>query len=174
MANIKKLVEINNYWLTEFDHLEEDYPTCFVCGEEHGLELCHLIPKAKGGSNDPSNIVLLCRRCHSEAPNITIPEIMLKWIHEETSKYELLTHMKNKDLTTKIEYILTIYNRITKLFYNIQVSDVLQFIEAKVKKDVVSVPYFHEANRNTFILYYKYLSEYDKLEEDFSNYLYSK
>lgn len=33
-----------------------------------------------GGEDKPSNIVLLCSRCHSEGPNVTDPEIMWDWI----------------------------------------------------------------------------------------------
>lgn len=34
----------------------------------------------KGGEDAPSNIVLLCKRCHVDGPNVTDPEIMWDWI----------------------------------------------------------------------------------------------
>lgn len=45
-----------------------------------GLERCHLTPRAKGGSEHPSNIVLLCPDCHLAAPDCLDPEIMLRWV----------------------------------------------------------------------------------------------
>ena len=67
-----KRIEINNYWLGRFWRLEEDYPTCFVCGTDKKLERCHLIPRALGGSDNIDNLVLLCQVHHKQAPNLSI------------------------------------------------------------------------------------------------------
>lgn len=37
---------------------------CLLCGCAESLEYDHIIPMAKGGSNDPSNGQLLCANCH--------------------------------------------------------------------------------------------------------------
>lgn len=175
MATKKELILINNYWLSEFDHLEKDYPTCFVCGKETHLQLCHLIPNKQGGSKDLSNIVLLCSRCHSDSPNTVIPQIMLDWIHEEALKYEQISHIKYDDILTKFKYLYTIYTRLKNTFGNVKnITDILPFITTKLHNDVLFVPQFYEANRNTFNLYYKYLSEYNNLEEDYLHYLLNK
>ena len=172
MASKKELILINNYWLKEFDYLEEDYPTCFVCGKETNLQLCHLIPDKLGGPKQPDNIVLLCTRCHSKAPNIAIPQIMINWIHEETVKYNLITHMKWDDMFIKVEYLYSMFTRLQQTFSNIKnITDIFPFVESKLHKDVLCVPQFFEANNSTFTLYYKYLSEYDKLEEDYLHFL---
>ena len=42
--------------------------------------MCPIIPKALGGTDEPSNLVLLCSRCHLEAPEENDPEAMWKWI----------------------------------------------------------------------------------------------
>lgn len=34
-----------------------------------------------------SNLVLLCRRCHIENPNVTNPEIMWDWIHAHAAPF---------------------------------------------------------------------------------------
>lgn len=39
---------------------------CLACGEETQLTADHVIPLAKGGSNDISNIQPLCRSCNSK------------------------------------------------------------------------------------------------------------
>jgi hypothetical protein len=71
-------------------------PSCFACGwmaadadaepvlwrvwDEAFLERCHLVPHALGGPDSPDNLVLLCGRCHSDAPNVGNVEYMLRWI----------------------------------------------------------------------------------------------
>ncbi|GLZ62859.1 HNH endonuclease [Micromonospora sp. NBRC 107095] len=44
------------------------------------LDRAHLKPHSLGGSNDPSNIVLLCRTCHRDAPDWDDPAEMLAWV----------------------------------------------------------------------------------------------
>ena len=53
---------------------------CWRCGCEKNLQRCHIIPYPLGGKDVPSNIVLLCSRCHAEGPNVTDSEIMWDWI----------------------------------------------------------------------------------------------
>lgn len=53
---------------------------CWRCGYKKDLERCHIIPDSLGGKDEPSNLVLLCKRCHAEGPNVTDPEIMWDWI----------------------------------------------------------------------------------------------
>jgi 5-methylcytosine-specific restriction endonuclease McrA len=46
---------------------ERDGYKCASCGIEISLgmgDLHHVIPKNKGGSNDPSNLITLCRNCN--------------------------------------------------------------------------------------------------------------
>lgn len=48
--------------------LERDGYTCQYCGRkapEVALEVDHIIPVAKGGSNKPSNLITACRECNS-------------------------------------------------------------------------------------------------------------
>jgi len=37
---------------------------CYICGEKNFIQRHHIIPRAKGGSDDPSNIIRLCPNCH--------------------------------------------------------------------------------------------------------------
>lgn len=71
-------------------------PSCFACGwmatdpdlepvlwdvwNKAMLQRCHLVPRALGGADTPSNLVLLCARCHREAPDVGHGEYMLRWI----------------------------------------------------------------------------------------------
>lgn len=53
---------------------------CWRCGCEKNLERCHIVPDSLGGEDDPSNIVLLCKRCHIDGPNVKDSEVMWDWI----------------------------------------------------------------------------------------------
>jgi len=44
--------------------LERD-PICKKCGEEPSNTVDHLTTKARGGTDDESNLRGMCRRCHS-------------------------------------------------------------------------------------------------------------
>ena len=73
-------------------------PGCWVCGFYHGrkydikrsdpsgdeilrcwdripLQRCHIVGRGLGGSDDASNLFLLCRECHDRMPNTNVPEI---------------------------------------------------------------------------------------------------
>ncbi len=54
----------------------EAHERCWRCGCEKSLERCYIIPASLGGKDEPANLVLLCKRCHLDNPNITDPEIM--------------------------------------------------------------------------------------------------
>jgi|14BtaG_2_1085337.scaffolds.fasta_scaffold45255_2 5-methylcytosine-specific restriction endonuclease McrA len=44
------------------------------------LERCHIVPKMLGGSNDCSNLVLLCKHCHKQSPDVKKAKFIQKWI----------------------------------------------------------------------------------------------
>lgn len=44
--------------------LLRDQRHCQVCGKEHSGQVHHVIPRSKGGTNDLSNLMTLCGRCH--------------------------------------------------------------------------------------------------------------
>jgi 5-methylcytosine-specific restriction enzyme A len=43
--------------------LERDGYVCTSCGQP-ATQVDHIVSKHKGGSDDPSNLASLCRRCH--------------------------------------------------------------------------------------------------------------
>jgi len=53
---------------------------CWRCGFKCKLYRCHIIPDSLGGLARASNLVLLCRRCHREAPNVADPRFMWIWL----------------------------------------------------------------------------------------------
>lgn len=86
-ASIKTIIaQAVDYWSKRIDECElsvdwsEAHTHCWRCGCEKNLERCHIIPDSLGGEDAPHNIVLLCKRCHADGPNVTDPEIMWDWI----------------------------------------------------------------------------------------------
>lgn len=53
---------------------------CWRCGCESRLQKCHIVPNSLNGSDQPSNLILLCARCHKEAPNSKNENFMWDWI----------------------------------------------------------------------------------------------
>jgi len=47
---------------------------CHYCDEEIASEMDHVVPRSRGGSNDPSNLVLVCAKCNQEKSNRTPEE----------------------------------------------------------------------------------------------------
>ena len=79
----KQIVE---YWNSKVNELDitvdwcEAEKCCWRCGIETSLQRAHIIPDSLGGKDEPANLILLCGRCHGEAPNVTDPEIMWDWL----------------------------------------------------------------------------------------------
>ena len=85
--NIKTTIEeIVDYW-SEYENeselsvdFDEANKRCWRCGHKRKLERCHIVPASRGGEDTPSNLVLLCKDCHKENPNVTDSEIMWDWL----------------------------------------------------------------------------------------------
>ena len=69
---------------------------CWRCSKESkSIEKCHIVPHSLGGSNEPSNFVLLCKRCHREAPNVNDSRGMWDWlISTSTTFYDSFFGMR--------------------------------------------------------------------------------
>lgn len=81
-----KIEDIVDYWARRQDEsgLSVDWAEadhrCWRCGCKKHLQRCHIIPDSLGGKDEASNLVLLCKRCHADGPNVDDPEIMWDWI----------------------------------------------------------------------------------------------
>ena len=78
--------EIVAYWSSHVyemglavDWAEADH-RCWRCAYQSKLQQCHIVPASRSGVLTPSNLVLLCDRCHKDAPNSTDPRFMWMWI----------------------------------------------------------------------------------------------
>lgn len=78
--------EILKYWAAKEDECGlgvdwgEAHERCWRCGYKTSLQRCHIMPDSLGGPDHPSNLVLLCSRCHREAPNHINPKYMWVWL----------------------------------------------------------------------------------------------
>lgn len=63
--------EIREYLLEKFNR------TCVYCGKKNiPLEIDHVIPKSRGGSNRVSNLTLACHNCNQIKGNLSIEEFL--------------------------------------------------------------------------------------------------
>ncbi len=85
--------EVVEYWFLHQDECglsvdwDEAEKLCWRCAQERLLQRCHIIPRALGGSEEPSNLVLLCGQCHAEAPNVADPEFMWVWLRAHAASF---------------------------------------------------------------------------------------
>lgn len=47
------------------------------------LQKCHIFAKQYGGNDEPSNLFLLCRKCHEESPDTMNPKHFYSWIYNK-------------------------------------------------------------------------------------------
>ena len=66
--------------------LEDEGTRCYACGcpTKH-LQRCHIVPKSAGGSNENSNIFLMCEPCHSDNPDTVYPEFFFLYVKNRES-----------------------------------------------------------------------------------------
>lgn len=48
---------------------------CLICGSKENLEIHHIVPISKGGTNEIENLAILCRKCNREIRNTILPII---------------------------------------------------------------------------------------------------
>jgi hypothetical protein len=82
-------------------------PSCWACGFHYGtrydikrsdaswreilrgwdkipLQRCHIVSTSLGGSDEASNLFLMCRECHDQSPNTNITAIFFEWAREQS------------------------------------------------------------------------------------------
>ncbi|MFE7113926.1 HNH endonuclease [Streptomyces sp. NPDC057654] len=45
--------------------LRRDRYVCYLCGSPNASEVDHIVPVARGGTDDPLNLAAACRPCHT-------------------------------------------------------------------------------------------------------------
>jgi len=89
---INEIVEYWSYQVYEGDlsiDFSEAHERCWRCGYKSKLHKCHIIPYTLNGKDIAENLVLMCRRCHREAPNIDDKDFFWDWLKaQRTSFYD--------------------------------------------------------------------------------------
>lgn len=104
--------EIFKYWKDWLNESQSNWvdwgePSCWACGKWWGtnydlnkpnlsldeicknwnrvreLQRCHIIPRSLGGTDEPSNLFLMCKECHDHAPNTTSRKMFMKWVEKQ-------------------------------------------------------------------------------------------
>lgn len=108
-TTIKEIVSYYKGKLNEEDigaDIDEIHKRCWHCGDISKLYRCHIIPSSAGGQDCPSNYVLLCRRCHEQAPNCTDEKIMMHWLKNDSTKiYDIYWGTQIYKLYNKIYHV---------------------------------------------------------------------
>lgn len=84
--------------------IDERGPYCESCGEEAKLQVDHIIPLSKGGTNDLDNLQLLCYECHLKKHNYEFEEIGND-DQKVSEKYRIIRDAIKYEKKLKIEYI---------------------------------------------------------------------
>jgi hypothetical protein len=65
----------------------EAHERCWRCSRKTSLERCHIVPHSRGGLDTPDNLILLCSRCHREAPNVSDPSFIWTWLRRYAASF---------------------------------------------------------------------------------------
>ena len=148
--------EIVDYWASRIDECDlsvdwseaEEY--CWNCGSPKELTRCHIVPHSLGGKDEPSNFVVLCRRCHEEAPNVEDPRIMWDWlVAHKSSLYK--TYWVVEGLREyEFMYKRSVEDDIRFIHENSAVSDASEELFERVLEEAVrkSVRHFGQSSPN--------------------------
>ena len=97
---------IFNYWIDNEKFIELDITlfnelSCMACGfyNYHGkrLDRAHIVARVYGGSDDVSNIHLLCRNCHIES-EVLNEEYYWKWFKAKNRDARMYDPLKKHEI----------------------------------------------------------------------------
>jgi hypothetical protein len=134
----------------ELLELKNDYgfitPFCFACFQPRSswkkLERAHIIPHMLGGSNHPSNFVMLCHECHLDNPNTRSEDVYFQWI-KSVKDYKT----KRTDSVLQALSVFGVSCDMINVLYNIEGDDFVRSLMQSAKKDCG----LHQGlNTNTF------------------------
>lgn len=82
---------------SEFNYIRKKYfdtheEKCTKCGSTIGIELHHKISLTKGGSNEETNLIPLCSKCHTALHNLDRSELTKVGIEKARNK-EIKYHL---------------------------------------------------------------------------------
>jgi len=91
------------YWLMPNNKTYLEYGVhseniCFACGGiDYFIHRAHIVPICKGGSNEVTNLHLLCRECHLESEIYDTEQTYYKWFAtKDISNSGSMLKMRNR------------------------------------------------------------------------------
>jgi hypothetical protein len=116
MSGIKRRMPTKNaikeHWASylvdigKFDSKEEVFEAdyCFACGflftkDESNTERAHIVPRYISDDDSPSNIHLLCQKCHVDSEIIADRKVYMKWFNERNIMKTLMSYAHSLGLT---------------------------------------------------------------------------
>lgn len=107
MPSVEKIF---NYWYEHRDKFSDtckdeggiNEKECFACGSYDNIQRCHIIPHCAGGSNDVTNIHLLCAGCHVESEGLKPYWTWLNWKRKNEWDYGV-NHIQKRLITCGLD-----------------------------------------------------------------------
>ena len=53
------------------------------------LQKCHIVPRAKGGEDTPSNLFLMCSKCHEQSPDTVNASSFFRWVYDQRTTHTM-------------------------------------------------------------------------------------
>ena len=106
---------------------------CFACGDCLLIERAHIVPIWKGGSDDCSNLHLLCRSCHTESEHLTAHRAYWNWLRSKNEDdwqpagMHGLRRLQRSNPEATLERMLRIYEK------GVPIKDLLAMMWAEVE-----------------------------------------
>jgi 5-methylcytosine-specific restriction endonuclease McrA len=84
------------WWDTKYDVInpKATWDECCKAWEKAPLQRCHIVPRSLGGSDEPSNFLLMCAECHDLAPDTIYPEMLFKWARSQCHATRLMKKLQ--------------------------------------------------------------------------------
>ncbi len=146
--------------------IEHDIAHCWACNKtlrggtveyntpDLGLQRCHIIPRSLGGSNHPSNLFLMCDRCHTASPDTSEEIYFWKWFdrvedHLEREMRELREGLDMSDLNVDalskfnimqvLKYMKKAYEGVEITTHGASIAQGTRFVLAQKTLDLMSL-----------------------------------
>jgi hypothetical protein len=100
--------------------LQRDNYACRHCGATSNLHIHHIKLRSEGGTNDPNNLITLCRKCHAEQHSGKPYALAL--VNSRGFKQEDL-------FDTSKGYLLDFHQGGVRMFYDVNYPDEMTFAE---------------------------------------------
>lgn len=79
-----KPIDLDDYAGYEEASKNSDYKRIWeYCDVKSHLDRCHILPEMIGGTDEESNMFLLCKRCHAESPDTRNPRNFFRWVYRK-------------------------------------------------------------------------------------------